>query len=57
MPQDPGSIFGGLLGVCISDDYTKQGKRAMAEEILFIAFGACASIATTYILSFAGIFV
>jgi hypothetical protein len=57
MPQDPGSIFGSLIGVCIRDDYVEQSKRGMAEEILFIVFGACTSIATTYLLSFAGIFV
>jgi hypothetical protein len=58
MPQDPGSTFGSLLGACIRDVYIGQGgKRAMAEEILFVVFGACTSIATTYLLSFVGIFV
>jgi len=57
MPPDPGSIFGSLLGSCIRDDYVEQGKRSMAEEILFLVLGVCTSVATTYLLSFAGIFV
>ncbi|HEY6283815.1 MAG TPA: hypothetical protein VIW22_07825 [Nitrososphaerales archaeon] len=57
MPPDPGSIFGSLLGVCIRDDYAEHGKRGMAEELLCLVGGACASIATTYLLSVAGIFV
>ena len=57
MPQDPGSIFGSLLGACIRDDYTEHGKRGMAEEILCLVVGACTSVATTYLLSVVGIFV
>ncbi|HLQ06971.1 MAG TPA: hypothetical protein VK126_04390 [Nitrososphaerales archaeon] len=57
MPPEPGSIFGSLLGACISDDYVEHGKRGMAEEVLALVIGACTSVATTYLLSVAGIFV
>lgn len=57
MAQDPGSIFGSLLGACIRDDYTEHGKRGMAEELLCVVVGACTSVATTYLLSVFGIFV
>ena len=57
MPPDPGSIFGGLLGKCIRDDYDEHGRRGLAEEVLFLVLGACSSVATTYLLSVVGIFV
>jgi hypothetical protein len=57
MPPDPGSTFGSLLASCIRDDYVEQGKRSMAEQILFLVLGACTSVATTYLLSLVGIFV
>ena len=57
MPPEPGSIFGSLLGACISDDYVEHGKRGIAEEVLCLVVGACASFATTYLLSAIGILV
>lgn len=57
MPQDPGSTFGSLLAGCISDDYLKQDKKVLAEGVVFLVLGACSSIATTYLLSLAGILV
>jgi hypothetical protein len=55
LPQEPGKIFGGLLGVCVRDDYVKD--KVLAEEVLFIALGACSSLVTTYLLSVAGVLV
>ncbi len=57
MPKDPGSIFGGLLAACISDEYVKQDRKMAAEGAFFLILGACSSVATTYLLSLAGIFV
>jgi hypothetical protein len=57
LPQDPGSTFGGLLAGCISDDYVKEERRVITEGVLFLILGACSSVATTYLLSLAGIFV
>jgi hypothetical protein len=57
MPPDPSSIFGSLLASCIRDDYTEHGRRGLAEEVLCLVIGACTSVATTYLLSVAGIFV
>jgi len=57
LPQDPGSIFGGLLAGCIRDDYLKEDKKMLAEGVLFLVFGACSSVLTTYLLSLAGVFV
>ena len=55
LSQDPGSIFGGLLAGCIRDDYVKQERRILAEGVLFLVLGAFSSVATTYILSLAGV--
>lgn len=57
MSQDPGSIFGGLLAGCISDDYVRRDKKMIAEGAAFLLLGACSSVATTYALSIAGILV
>ena len=55
MPQDPASIFGGLLARCISDAYLKADRKALTEEALFLIIGAVSSVATTYALSVAKI--
>lgn len=57
MTRDPGSLFGGLFSVCIRDDYVKEDRKIMAEGVLFLIFGALSSVATTYLLSLAGILV
>ena len=57
MPQDPGSIFGGLLAGCIRDEYLKEERKMLAEGVLFVILGACTSVLTTYLLSLAGVFV
>ncbi len=57
MSQDPGSIFGGLLAGCIRDVYVKEERRVLAEGVLFLVLGAFSSVATSYLLSVAGIFV
>ncbi len=57
MPQDPGSIFGGLLAGCIRDDYLKEDRKTLAEGVMFLIFGAVSSVLTTYLLSLAGVFV
>ncbi|MDG6953924.1 MAG: hypothetical protein JRN33_02930 [Nitrososphaerota archaeon] len=54
MPQEPGSIFGGLLSVCVRDDFLRE-KRVLAEGIVFLALGAVSSVVTTYLLSLAGL--
>ena len=55
MPQEPGTIFGGLLAGCISDDYIKPDKKMIAEGVVFLILGAFSSVATTYLLSMVGI--
>ena len=54
MPQDPGSIFGGLLNVCVSDEYTRE-RTLLTESVLFVFLGVASSFATAYLLSAAGI--
>lgn len=54
MPQDPGSSFGGLLSVCVSDNYLKD-KKVLAEGVLFVVLGVASSFVTTYVLSAAGL--
>jgi hypothetical protein len=53
LPQDPGTIFGGLLSVCVSDEYLKE-KKMLAEGILCSILGLACSYATVYVLSAAG---
>ena len=53
MPQDPGSTFGGLLNVCVSDEYVKE-RKVVAEGVLFVFLGLASSFATAYFLSAAG---
>jgi hypothetical protein len=55
MTPDPGSVFGNLLGGCISDEYIHEDKTGAKESFLFLLMGVCSSIATTYLLSVAGI--
>ncbi len=57
MSLDPGSIFGGLLARCIRDDDFKEDKKVLAEGVVLLLFGACSSVATTYLLSLAGVLV
>jgi hypothetical protein len=57
LPQDPGSLFGGLLLRCIRDDYVKEDRKMLAEGVLFIILGAGSSVLTTYLMSLAGILV
>ncbi|HXW37502.1 MAG TPA: hypothetical protein VEJ36_06350 [Nitrososphaerales archaeon] len=56
MPDDPVSVFGGLLQACIRDDYVTE-RGVLAEGVLFMVAGIAASIATTYVLATHGIFV
>ncbi|MFI5404566.1 MAG: hypothetical protein ACHQYR_02440 [Candidatus Gagatemarchaeaceae archaeon] len=57
MSQDPASIFGGLMLGCIRDRYVGEGRRVLVEGAVSLVLGLCASVATTYLLSLAGIFV
>ena len=57
LPQDPGTLFGGLVTKCIRDEYVKEDKKALAEGVLFLILGACSSVLTTYLLSLAGVLV
>jgi sugar phosphate permease len=57
MPKDPLSIFGSLLAACISDAYRTQDRGIMVEGVVFLAFGAAASLATTWLLSSFGLLV
>lgn len=54
MPQDPGSVFGGLLSVCVSDQYLRE-PRVLMEGVLFMILGIGCSVATTVVLSAAGL--
>jgi len=55
--KDPGTIFGALLRGCISDRYADEDPKILAEGVLFLLLGAFSSVATTYVLSLAGILV
>jgi hypothetical protein len=55
MTKDPMSSFGNLMLGCISDEYVREERRVVLEGVLFLALGICASLATTYLLSLAGI--
>jgi hypothetical protein len=55
MARDPMSSFGKLMLRCIRDEYVRQERRVVLEGVLFLALGICASLATTYLLSLAGI--
>ncbi|MGD0319888.1 MAG: hypothetical protein ABSB56_09370 [Nitrososphaerales archaeon] len=55
MARDPMSYFGKLMLGCISDEYVRPDKGVVLEGVLFLALGVCASVATTYLLSLAGI--
>ena len=57
MTPDPGKMFGNLLRSCISDRYEKSRGGIAAEDIVFLALGLGSSMATTYLLSLAGILV
>ena len=54
MPQDPGAIFGGLLNVCVSDQYLKEPK-VLVEGVLFVILGLASSFVTAYLLSATGL--
>lgn len=54
MSKDPGSLFGNLTSVCIRDSFPDEG-RVLAEGVLLLVLGACSSVATTYLLSLAGL--
>lgn len=55
LPQDPGTLFGSLLAGCIRDEYLKDDRKVLAEGVIFLILGACSSVATTYLLSLAGV--
>jgi hypothetical protein len=55
LSQDPVTTFGGLLARCIRDVFVKEDRKVLAEGVLFLLFGACSSVATTYFLSLAGV--
>ena len=55
MPPDPGSIFGSLLTRCIRDEYVKDDPKVLAAGVVLLFLGAFCSLATTYLLSTAGI--
>ncbi len=57
MPPDPGVVFGNLLSGCIRDVWVEQDRMAVVEGVMFLILGAASSVATTYLLSMAGIFV
>ncbi len=57
MSEDPSSIFGSLMLGCIRDEYAHDDKGVLVEGAVFLVLGVFASVATTYLLSLAGIFV
>jgi hypothetical protein len=57
MDPNPASKFGSLLRGCISDEYLRPEKRVLAEGAAFLLLGVCCSVATTYLLSVAGVLV
>lgn len=57
MTRDPGSIFGNLLGGCISDRYLQKDRAEAFEGVAFLLLGVFSSVATTLLLSSAGILV
>jgi hypothetical protein len=50
-------VFGNLLSGCIRDVWVEQDRMAVVEGVMFLILGAASSVATTYLLSMAGIFV
>ncbi len=55
MPPDPVAVFGRLLFGCIRDVYLKDDSKVGPEGVLFLAMGVISSLATTYLLSMAGV--
>jgi hypothetical protein len=49
------SSFGNLMLRCISDEYAHKEVGVVLEGVIFLALGVCTSVATTYLLSLAGI--
>jgi hypothetical protein len=49
------SSFGNLMLRCISDEYARKEIGVVLESVVFLALGVCTSVATTYLLSLAGI--
>ena len=56
MSNDPLSIFGGLMRICIRDDYAED-KKFLREGFVVMALGIASSLATTYFLAMLGILV
>ncbi|MDG6955521.1 MAG: hypothetical protein JRN70_03050 [Nitrososphaerota archaeon] len=54
MPPQPGSLFGGLLTVCVNDEY-RQEKRVLVEGVLLVLLGGASSFLTVYALSALGV--
>ncbi|MDG7011423.1 MAG: hypothetical protein JRN57_04815 [Nitrososphaerota archaeon] len=54
MPKDPGSIFGGLFNVCVSDEYLRE-RKILTEGVIFAFLGLVSSFVTAYVLSAAGL--
>ena len=57
MTPDPVSVFGSLLGGCISDRYLPKDRAGAVEGALFLFLGVFSSVATTLFLSATGILV
>ncbi len=55
LPPEPGVVFGRLLLGCIRDRYAKDDSKLGPEGVLFLAMGMISSLATTYLLSMAGV--
>ena len=53
MPPEPGSLFGGLLAVCVNDEY-KRDRKILAEGALLVLLGGASSFLTVYALSALG---
>jgi hypothetical protein len=56
MVQDPLSVFGSLLGVCVSEEDSRD-RSGVAEGAVLFLLGVGSSVLTTYILAALGILV
>jgi hypothetical protein len=56
MPDDPMTIFGPLLSVCVSEGERRKGSEVL-ESVVLVMLGLGCSLVTTYLLSALGVLV
>jgi len=56
LSNDPLSMFGGLMRICIREDREEKNK-VLTEGVVLMILGMASSILTTYLLASLGLFV